>query len=140
MAKAAVQASARILLKRHGGQKIDRIVLTGGSGVSIDPLRAAIVGLFPDCDPNAISFVENAALLGAKAALFSLSAREEMAHLARDTKVIETVLDPDFQAEQIGAMGIPHRSEAFPLLAKRIALHDNEPLARGRREGRRSRA
>lgn len=139
MAKAAVQASARILLKRHGGQKIDRIVLTGGSGVSIDPLRAAIVGLFPDCDPNAISFVENAALLGAKSALLSRSVREGMARLARETTVIETVLDPDFQAEQIGAMGIPHRSEAYPLLATKVELSDNEPLARGRREGRRNR-
>jgi uncharacterized 2Fe-2S/4Fe-4S cluster protein (DUF4445 family) len=136
MAKAAVQASARILLKRHGGDKVDRVVLTGGTGVSIDPLRAAIIGLFPDCDPNAVSFVENAALSGAKAALLSRSAREGMARLAREIKVIETVLDPDFQAEQIGATGIPHRTEGFPLLAKRIALRDNEPLNRGRRQGR----
>ena len=140
MAKAAVQAAARILLKRHGASKIDRVVITGGSGVSIDPLRAAIVGLFPDCDPDAISFVENAALLGAKAALISRSARDAMARLARETMIIETVLDPDFQAEQIGAMGIPHRTEAFPLLATRVELSDNEPLQRGRREGRRSRA
>ncbi len=140
MAKAAVQAAARILLKRHGGDRIDRVVLTGGSGVSIDPLHAAIIGLFPDCDPNAISFVENAALQGAKAALLSRSAREGMARLARETRVIETVLDADFQAEQIGAMGIPHRTEAFPLLATRVEISDNEPLARGRRESRRRRA
>jgi uncharacterized 2Fe-2S/4Fe-4S cluster protein (DUF4445 family) len=108
--------------------------------VSIDPLHAAIIGLFPDCDPNAISFVENAALQGAKAALLSRSAREGMARLARETRVIETVLDADFQAEQIGAMGIPHRTEAFPLLATRVEISDNEPLARGRRESRRRRA
>ncbi len=139
MAKAAVQAAARILLKRHGGAALDRVVLTSGSGAAIDPVRAAIIGLFPDCDLDHISFSENAALEGAKAALLSRSARLGMARLARETRVIETVLDPDFQMEQIGAMGLPHSRLGYPLLGARVALSDNDEAARGRRTDRRSR-
>ena len=140
MAKAAVQAAARILLKRHGGLAIDRVVITGGSGAAIDPLRAAIVGLFPDCDLDQVSFIENAALEGAKAALMSRSTRLEMTRLARQTRVIETVLDADFQIEQIGAMGLPHSRLGYPLLGARVDLPDNEPVTRGRRTERRGRS
>jgi len=139
MAKAAVQAAARILLKRHGGPKIDRVVITGGTGAPIDPVHAAIVGLFPDCDLAQVEFIENAALEGAKAALLSRSARLAMAQMAREIRVVETVLDSDFQNEQIGAMGLPHSRLAYPLLAERVALVDNEPATRGRRTERRGR-
>ena len=140
MAKAAVQAAARILLKRHGGLAIDRVVITGGSGAAIDPLRAAIVGLFPDCDLDQVSFIENAAFEVAKAALMSRSTRLEMTRLARQTRVIETVLDADFQIEQIGAMGLPHSRLGYPLLGARVDLPDNEPVTRGRRTERRGRS
>jgi len=140
MAKAAVQAAARILLKRHGASQIDRVVLTGGTGAAIDPLRAAIIGLFPDCDLDQVSFIENAALEGTKAALMSRSARLEMARLACETRVIETVLDPDFQMEQIGAMGLPHSRLGYPLLGARVDLPDNEAVTRGRRTERRGRS
>jgi len=139
MAKAAVQAAARILLKRHGAPKIDRVVITGGTGAPIHPVHAAIVGLFPDCDLAHVEFIENAALEGAKAALLSRTARLAMAQMAREIRVVETVLDPDFQNEQIGAMGLPHSRLAYPMLAERVALVDNEPATRGRRTERRGR-
>lgn len=139
MAKAAVQAAVRILQKRQGGRAIERVVLTGGPGTVFDPLRAAVIGLFPDCDLDRVHFVEHAALAGARLALFSRSARSAMAQMARKTKVVETVLDPDFQMEQIGAMGLPHSRLGYPLLGARIDLADNVDATRGRRGARRDR-
>jgi uncharacterized 2Fe-2S/4Fe-4S cluster protein (DUF4445 family) len=139
MAKGAVQASARILMKRLDVTALDRVVLTSSSNVTIDPLRAAIIGLFPDCDPEAVEFLPNAAIEGASAALSSLSVREAMADRARKAEMIETVLDPDFQSQHIACTGFPHRSEAFPKLARCVGLEDPSALARGRREGRRLR-
>jgi uncharacterized 2Fe-2S/4Fe-4S cluster protein (DUF4445 family) len=116
------------------------VVLTGGTGAAIDPLCAAIIGLFPDCDLDQVRFIENAALEGVKAALMSSSARLEMSRLARETRVVETVLDPDFQMEQIAAMGLPHSRLGYPLLGARVDMPDNEAVTRGRRTERRGRS
>ncbi len=137
MAKAAVQAAIRILQKRQGGRVIERVVLTGGPGAMVDPVRAAVIGLFPDCRIDHVEFLEHAALAGARAALLSRSARLTMAQMARETKVVETVLDPDFQLEQIGAMGLPHSRLGYPLLGEQIDLVDNNDAARVRRGARR---
>lgn len=139
LGKSAIQAAVRILLKRHGGISIDRVVLTGAAGSDIDPLRAAVIGLFPDCALDNVQYVPQAAMRGAEAALNSHSARNAMADLARNMVVVETVLDPDFQNEQIGAMGLPHRTRGYPLLGTQIELIDNDEAVLGRRGMRRSR-
>lgn len=140
MAKAAVQAAARILMKQLGVTDLARVILTSGTGPAIDPLRAGVIGLFPDCDAARLSFVENAAFEGAKAALISRSARAAIAKLAKRIKVVETVLDPDFSIEQIGATGLPHARLAFPKIGAALDIPDNEDRAAERRGGRRGRA
>ena len=140
MAKAAVQAAARILMKQLGVAELSRVVLTSGTGPEIDPLRAGVIGLFPDCDANQLSFVENAAFEGAKAALKSRAARNGIAALAKRIRVVETVLDPDFAMEQIGATGLPHARLGFPKIGSAIAIPDNEDRAAERRGGRRARS
>ena len=139
MAKAAVQAAARILMKQLGVTDLARVILTSGTGPAIDPLRAGVIGLFPDCDAAHLSFVENAAFEGAKAALISRSARAAIAGLAKRIKVVETVLDPDFAMEQIGATGLPHARLAFPKIGAALEIPDNEDRAAERRGGRRGR-
>jgi uncharacterized 2Fe-2S/4Fe-4S cluster protein (DUF4445 family) len=140
MAKAAVQAAARILMKHLGVTELSRVILTSGTGPAIDPLRAGVIGLFPDCDAEHLSYVENAAFEGAKAALISRSARAAIADLAKRIKVVETVLDPDFSMEQIGATGLPHARLAFPKIGAALEIPDNEDRAAERRGGRRARS
>ncbi|MBM3637780.1 MAG: DUF4445 domain-containing protein [Alphaproteobacteria bacterium] len=140
MAKAAVQAAARILMKQLGVTDLARVILTSGTGPAIDPLRAGVIGLFPDCDAAHLSFVENAAFEGAKAALISRSARAAIAGLAKRIKVVETVLDPDFSMEQIGATGLPHARLAFTKISAALEIPDNEDRAAERRGGRRARS
>jgi len=139
MAKAAVQAAARILMKQLGVDALFRVRLTSGTGPAIDPERAGVIGLFPDCDPSALSFIENAAFEGAKSALVSVSAREAIAALAKRIRVVETALDPDFQREQIGATGLPHARLGFPKIGATLAIPDNEDRVAERRGGRRGR-
>jgi uncharacterized 2Fe-2S/4Fe-4S cluster protein (DUF4445 family) len=139
MGKAAVQAAARILMKRLGVEALERVVLTSGTGPVIDPLRAGVIGLFPDCDPGHLTFIENAAFAGTRAALLSRSARAGIASLAKQMTVIETVLDPDFTMEQIGATGLPHARLGFPKIGAALAIPNNEDRAAERRGGRRGR-
>ena len=139
IAKAAVQAAARILMKQLGVAALSRVRITSGTGPAIDPERAGAIGLFPDCEPTNLSFTENAAFEGAKSALVSVSAREAIAALAKRIRVVETALDPDFQMEQIGATGLPHARLGFPKIGAALAIPDNEDRVAERRGGRRGR-
>jgi uncharacterized 2Fe-2S/4Fe-4S cluster protein (DUF4445 family) len=139
LAKASVQASIRILLQWLGVTAPERIILTCGSGPALDPLRAAVIGLFPDCDPADVIFIANAALDGVKRAICHRSIRHEIVDLARRMRVVETVLDPAFAMEQIGAMGFPHATRAYDKTGAAILIPDNEATERGRRAGRRTR-
>lgn len=139
LAKAAVQASIRILMKQLGVSKIERVFISGSPGCLIDPMRAAVVGLFPDCDIENVVSVENASLTGTVMILLSKSKRSAVEGLARRARAVETVLDGDFQMEHIYAMGLPNRVRAYPLLGQQVLISDNEIITSGRRSLRRGR-
>ncbi len=104
LAKAAVRAGAEILLRTYGIDRPDRIVLAGAFGTYIDKHHALAIGMLPDCDPDTISSVGNAAGDGARFALLNLSKRREAAWAARRVQFIELATDPDFQREYVKAM------------------------------------
>jgi uncharacterized 2Fe-2S/4Fe-4S cluster protein (DUF4445 family) len=123
--------------------KIGKIVLAGAFGSYIDPVRAMVLGLYPDCDLSKVVAVGNAAGDGARIALLSKKRREESAQVARSVHYIETAIDPNFQQEFVGAMHLPHMSDGFPHLEalgalpeKQVAPAEDE-RARRRRERRR---
>ena len=116
LAKGALYAGCKLLMHRRGVDHVDKIVLAGAFGSYIDPLRAMVLGLYPDCDLSQVYAVGNAAGDGARIALLSKSRRAEAARAARKVDYIETAIDPEFQAEFVGAMHLPHMSDAFPHL------------------------
>ncbi|HNP71322.1 MAG TPA: ASKHA domain-containing protein [Kouleothrix sp.] len=116
LAKGALYAGCKLLMHRRGVAKVDKIVLAGAFGSYIDPLRAMVLGLYPDCELSQVYAVGNAAGDGARIALLSKSRRAEAAQAARHVEYIETAIDPEFQAEFVGAMHMPHMSDAFPHL------------------------
>ncbi|KPV50065.1 ferredoxin, partial [Kouleothrix aurantiaca] len=116
LAKGALYAGCKLLMHRRGVDHVDKIVLAGAFGSYIDPLRAMVLGLYPDCDLSQVYAVGNAAGDGARIALLSKSRRAEAARAARKVDYIETAIDPEFQAEFVGAMHMPHMSDAFPHL------------------------
>ena len=69
LAKAALFAAARTLLKRSGLQTPDKIILAGGFGSYIDKEKAMLIGLIPDCELENVYAVGNAAGDGARIAL-----------------------------------------------------------------------
>jgi uncharacterized 2Fe-2S/4Fe-4S cluster protein (DUF4445 family) len=121
LAKAALYAGVRLLMDHHaaefGVQPIERIVLAGAFGSYIDPKYAMILGLIPDCDPDNVVAVGNAAGDGARIALLNESARAEAQHIMHSIQYIETATDPGFQAAFVDAIHIPHKSDVFPHLA-----------------------
>ncbi len=117
LAKGALYAGARLLMDRLGVDHVDRIKLAGAFGSYIDPLRAMIIGLIPDCDLDRVSAVGNSAGDGARIALLNVEQRRVAQEAARAVEYVETGGDPDFQERFIQAMTLPHASDPFPHLA-----------------------
>ena len=103
-------------MKKLGIEKLDRVVLAGAFGSYIDKMEAMILGMFPDCDPECISSVGNAAGDGARIALLNRDKRLEAEAMARWVEYLELTLDKEFQEEFMAAMFIPHMTDAFPHL------------------------
>ncbi|MDX1612807.1 MAG: ASKHA domain-containing protein [Candidatus Promineifilaceae bacterium] len=126
LAKAALYAGAKLLMNRAGVEQIDRVVLAGAFGSYIDPKHAMILGLIPDCPLDQVTAVGNAAGDGARIALLNRHKRREAQEIAHWVRYIETAVDPEFQAEFVGAIHLPHASDPFPHLAGLLP----EPAAR----------
>lgn len=98
LAKAAVAAGIRILMKERGTavSQIKRVLLAGGFGTFLNPKSAADIGLIPQklCDVS--DAVGNAAGHGAVSAAISRKAREAAAQYAGQMKYVELALHPDF--------------------------------------------
>lgn len=136
LAKAALHAGAKLLMARMGVAAIPRIKLAGAFGAHIDPLRAMVLGLVPDCPLEGVTSVGNAAGHGARIALVNAAARIEIAGLVRRIEKVETALDPLFQAEFVAAMGLPHATDAYPETSRHVTLPERTPRRRATRGAR----
>ncbi len=137
LAKAALHAGVKLLLDRAGISEVTSVRLAGAFGSHIDPVYALLLGLIPDCDPNTVRSVGNAAGSGAVWALLSGAARVEIAEVARSIVKIETALEPAFQTHFIDAMGFPHSTDAYPRLAKVVTFPRPSTTNDGRRRRQR---
>lgn len=142
LAKSALYAGARLLMDEMGVDRVDRVVLAGAFGAHISPLHALVLGMIPDCPPDRVVSAGNAAGTGARIALCSRAARDEIeAEVHRITR-IETAIAPRFQEHFVAANAIPHAQDAFPMLSAHVTLPNvgfNSGEGGGRR-GRRGRA
>jgi uncharacterized 2Fe-2S/4Fe-4S cluster protein (DUF4445 family) len=138
LAKGALYAGAKLLMRHLGVTSVDRIVLAGAFGSYISPEHAMVLGLIPDCALERVTAVGNAAGDGARIALLSVEQREMAARLARWVEHVQTATDPNFQTEFVGAMGLPHASDTFPHLADILPRRNDG--ARARRSRRRHRS
>lgn len=147
LAKAALYAGARLLMERMGVGRVDRIRLAGAFGSHIDVKYAMVLGLIPDCDLGAVAGAGNAAGAGARIALVNGEKRREIETLVSRIEKVETAVEPRFQKHFVDAMAIPHKTDAFPNLARVVDLPPltdeairHAPSGTGRRSGRRRRA
>lgn len=137
LGKAALYAGVKLLMAERGVTHVDRIALAGAFGSYIDPRHAMILGLIPDCDLNRVHAVGNAAGDGARMALLNVRLRAEAAQLARAVTHVQTATAPNFQAEFVAAMALPHKTDAFPHLAGQLPARLAPPADRAERRAER---
>lgn len=116
LAKGAMYSGAKIMMNRLGISKIDRVILAGAFGSYIDKESAAVIGLFPDCDPENVYAVGNAAGDGARMALLNTDKRKEADIMARQVEYVELTVAPGFNKTFTQALTFPHAVDKFPHL------------------------
>lgn len=118
LAKAAMYSAAKIMMRRRGVDRLDKVVLAGAFGSYIDKVKAMAGGLFPDCEFNNVYAVGNAAGDGARIALLNIDKRAEANEVARKVEYVELTVEPDFEKQFAAAMHFPHMQDAFPHVDK----------------------
>ena len=116
LAKGAMYAGAKIMMRRLGVENLDKVILAGAFGSYIDKESAAAIGLFPDCALENVYAVGNAAGDGARIALLNADKRREADEIARKVEYIELTVEPNFDKIFSQAMWFPHMKDTFPHL------------------------
>jgi len=99
LAKGAIR-SGIAMLQRIGGMsdgEIAELMLAGGFGNYLNIRSAIRIGLIPPLPPGRVSYVGNAAGLGAQMALVSETERRRADVIARQVRHISLATHPDFQ-------------------------------------------
>jgi uncharacterized 2Fe-2S/4Fe-4S cluster protein (DUF4445 family) len=110
LAKAAIAAGIKLLMRRKGAKELARLYLAGAFGNYIDRTSAQRIGLF-DFPPERVEAAGNTALLGAKLALFSLDGEDgSYADLRRRVAHVALNADPSFQDVFVEELAFPPRS------------------------------
>lgn len=116
LAKGALYAGAKLMMKRLGVTRLDRVILAGAFGSHISRAASLTLGMFPDCSIDRVYAVGNAAGDGARMALLNKGKRIEANERARWVEFIEIATDPTFEKEFMQAMHFPHMKDSFPNL------------------------
>jgi uncharacterized 2Fe-2S/4Fe-4S cluster protein (DUF4445 family) len=121
LAKGALYAGCKLMVKRMGLDKVDTVKIAGAFGTHVDREKALIMGLFPDCKIEMIQGVGNAAGDGCRAALLNMKKRVEANWCSRNVEYIELTVEGNFQREFMEAMQLPHMTDEFPHLQGLVA-------------------
>jgi len=139
LAKAALYAGCKVLMREAGVTQLERILLAGAFGSYIDPFHALVLGLIPDAPLEHVAAVGNAAGDGARIALLNQEKRLEAQRIARSSHYVETATNDFFQEAFVSAIHIPHQSDVFPHIARWLPAKTERRRGRARRSrGRRA--
>ena len=115
LAKSAIRTGIQVLLDTGGysEDEISQVAIAGAFGTYIDVSSAITIGMLPAIPLNRFQQVGNAAGMGAKMALISLSKRADGAAVASQVRYIELASVPNFtqtfiQAGYLGRYKIRH--------------------------------
>ena len=114
LAKGALYCGCKLMMRRMGVEKLDKVKIAGAFGTHVDSEKALIMGLFPDCEVENIVSVGNAAGDGARAALLNREKRKEADWVSKNVEYIELTAEKDFQEQFMESMHIPHMKDQFP--------------------------
>ena len=116
LAKGALYAGCKLMMKRMGVEKVDKVKIAGAFGTHVDRTKALVMGLFPDCKVENIFGVGNAAGDGCRAALLNVQKRVEANWCSRNVEYLELTVEPTFEQDFMEAMQLPHMTDKFPNL------------------------
>jgi uncharacterized 2Fe-2S/4Fe-4S cluster protein (DUF4445 family) len=106
LAVAAVRSGVQLMLRefRLKVEDLDRILVAGAFGSSLDIANAQAIGLLPDVPAGKIAFIGNASLAGARLLLVSRPARAVAETLAAKISHVSLATRPDFQDEFVQSL------------------------------------
>lgn len=128
LAKAAIYAGTKLMMRRLGIDRVDRVVIAGAFGTCVDKEEALVIGMIPSISPDRIIAVGNAAGDGARIALLNKEKREEANRIARRVEYVELTTEKAFQDEFVAALNIPHSQDCFPM--------ESDPVGEFEKKGR----
>ena len=115
--KAAVYAGASVLIKSMdlSFDDVEQMFIAGGFGNYLDLPAAVAIGLLPDISLEKVKFIGNSSLSGAKLALLSREALDEVEKIAQKMTYIDLSSNNQFMDEYSSALFLPHTNvELFP--------------------------
>jgi len=109
-AKGAMYAAYMTLLEGVGLgiHDLERVVLAGGFGQSINIERAQVIGLMPELDPERFSFVGNGSLLGCRLVALSNDLRTEVGGIVDKMTNFELSVAPGYMDNYTSSLFLPH--------------------------------
>jgi len=123
LAKGALYAGCKLMMKRMGIEKVDTVKIAGAFGTHVDREKALVMGLFPDCEIESIHGIGNAAGDGCRTALLNKTKRDEANWCSRNVQYLELTVEPTFEHDFMEAMQLPHMTDKFPHLEGVVPDH-----------------
>ncbi|MCB2228428.1 MAG: DUF4445 domain-containing protein [Desulfarculaceae bacterium] len=123
-AKAAMYAAYMTLLEGVGLtiHDLERVILAGGFGQSINLERAILIGLLPELPLDKYTFVGNGSLLGCRLAAMSNPLRAEVGGIVEQMTNFELSVAPGYMDNYTGSQFLPHTeaNSLFPETYQRL--------------------
>jgi uncharacterized 2Fe-2S/4Fe-4S cluster protein (DUF4445 family) len=122
-AKGAIYSGCMTLLEEVGMSMadIEQIYLAGGFGSYVDLEKAMVIGLLPETDPDKVTYIGNASLLGARMAALTNRLRQDVVNVTRMMTNFELSETASYMDHYVAALFLPHTDlNQFPKLKARL--------------------
>lgn len=120
-AKGAIYSGITILITTLGldFNNIDKLLIAGGIGNSLNIENSIRIGMLPDIDRDKISYIGNSSLMGCYLTLMSEDARHKLEETANHMTYVELSTEPRYMDEFISSCFLPHTDiDKFPSVKK----------------------
>lgn len=116
-AKGAIYSGASTLIESLGMDYsvIDKVLIAGGIGNSLNIENSIMIGLLPDIEREKFIYIGNSSLVGSYLSLVSSDARKKLEEIGSQVTYVELSVYPTYMDEFISACFLPHTNiEQFP--------------------------
>lgn len=116
-AKGAIYSGAATLIESLGMDFsiVDKVLIAGGIGNSLNIENSIMIGLLPDIDREKFKYIGNSSLIGSYLTLISDGAKEKLEEIANQMTYVELSVYPTYMDEFVSACFLPHTNiEQFP--------------------------